>query len=216
VTVSYPVSSSRALPMEPVAEACPAACAPGTWTLRGHFLPRGTAHITVSRRTAQGHDSTMRTSLRGAIVLVVLAIACTGDESVSRTSSLTTTPTPVGTASPQAPGQLVLAVSRRCCYTEGSFFFLKVSTDAGELILERMYGAADDEFAVRKSLPPGTYSILSYERPCAGSCPEAGHVEALDPPTSRCERVLTIEPSETYHLPVVAGPGVNECPFVLS
>lgn len=154
----------------------------------------------------------MRASLCGAIVLVVLAIACTGDESVSRTSSLTTTPTPVGTAPPQAPGQLVLAVSRRCCYTEGSFFFLKVRTDAGELILERMYGAADDEFAVRKSLPPGTYSILSYERPCAGSCPEADHVEALDPPTSRCERVLTIEPSETYHLPVVAGPGVNECP----
>ena len=154
----------------------------------------------------------MRASLRGAIVLVVLATACTGGETVSRTPSLTPTQTPVGTAPPQAPGQLVLAVSRRCCYTEGSYFFLKVRTDAGELILGRTYGAADNKFAVRKSLPPGTYSILSYERPCEGACPEPGDVGTLDPPTSRCERVLIIESSETYHLPVIAGPGVNECP----
>lgn len=154
----------------------------------------------------------MRAALRGAILVVVLATACTRGETASKPLSLTPTQTPVGTAPPQAPGQLVLAVSRRCCYTERSFFFLKVRTDAGELILERTYGAADNKFAVRKSLPPGTYSILSYERPCEAACPRPGQVGALDPPTSRCERVLTIESSETYHLPVIAGPGVNECP----
>lgn len=154
----------------------------------------------------------MRASLRAAILVVVLATACTGGETASGTPSLTATQTTVGMTQPQAPGQLVLAVSRRCCYTEGSFFFLKVRTDAGELILERTYAAADTKFAVRKALPPGTYSILSYERPCEAACPRPGQVGALDAPTSRCERVLTVESSETYHLPVIAGPGVSECP----
>jgi len=148
--------------------------------------------------------------MHGTLLLALVAFACTSGDTVPRAASVTPTQ---GAVSP-APtrGQLVLAVSRRCCYTEGSFFYLRIRTDAGELVLGRTYRAADTEFVVRKSLAPGTYSILSYERPCAGVCPEPGQGGALDPPMSRCEHVLMIESSETYHLLVVAGPGVNGCP----
>ena len=147
--------------------------------------------------------------MRGTLLLALVAFACTSGDTVPRAASVTTQ----GAVNPAlSRGQLVLAVSRRCCYTEGSFFYLRIRTDAGELVLGRTYRAAETEFVVRKSLAPGTYSILSYERPCAGVCPEPGQGGALDPPMSRCEHVLMIESSETYRVSVVAGPGVNGCP----
>jgi hypothetical protein len=166
--------------------------------------------IDLSRRTAGRHDSTMRASMREALLLAVVAVACTGGDAVSSTPSVTPTQGEVKPA--PSRGQLVLAVSRRGGYDEGSFFYLKIRTDAGKLVLGRTYPAADTEFVVQKSLAPGTYSILSYERPCDAACPRPDQVGALDPPTSRCKRVLTIESSETYHLPVVTGPGLNGCP----
>ena len=152
----------------------------------------------------------MSASIRGTLVLALVAVACTGGDPVSRTPAVTSTQVEGSRASSR--GQLVLTVSRRCCYTEGSFFYVRIRTDAGELVLGRTYPAADTEFVVRKSLAPGSYSILSYERPCEGACPEPGQEGAFDPPMSRCERVLMIESSETYHLTIVAGPGIDRCP----
>lgn len=76
----------------------------------------------------------------------------------------------------------------------------------------RLATSAEAEFVVRKSLALGAYSVLTYERPCEGACPEPGQVGALDRPTSRCQRTLSIESGETSRLPGVSGPGVDECP----
>ena len=48
-----PVSASRAFPMEPVAGACPTACAPGTWTFAWTLPPSWGPLIYLSRRTAR-------------------------------------------------------------------------------------------------------------------------------------------------------------------
>ena len=148
--------------------------------------------------------------MRWALLLLVLTTACTSSGVDSSAPS-----TPTSTSNQPAPatssGVLVLDVSRRCCYTEGSFFFLRVRTRAGELILERSYTANELEFVMRESLAPDRYSIVTYERPCEAVCPEPGHTSALDPPTNRCRISLTVKSGEKYRLRVTTGPGV-ECP----
>ena len=147
--------------------------------------------------------------MRWALLLLVLTTACTSSGVGSNAPSTSTRNQPAPATS---SGKLVLDVSRRCCYTEGSFFFLRVRTSAGELILERSYTANELEFVMRESLAPGRYSILTYERPCEAVCPEPGQTRALDPPTNRCRISLTVKSGEKYRLRVTTGPGV-ECPL---
>ena len=146
---------------------------------------------------------------RTLLLLLVLAAACTGSPTVASTPSATTSTGDEPTPTPSR-GVLVLDVSRGCCYREGSFFYLKVRTDTGEVVVDRRYGAAQLEFIVREKLPPGSYSILTYERPCEGGCPKPFRVGALDPPASRCERTVTIRSGEKNRIRVVTVPG-HDC-----
>lgn len=137
--------------------------------------------------------------------VLVLTTACTSSGSE---------PDPLGPTGDQpAPtisqGELVVDVTRTCCFIEGSIFFLDVRTAEGELVRERSYRAGELEFVIREALAPGDYSVVSYERPCDASCPEPGQTDRLDPPTNRCRTSVTIEPGETYRLKIRAGPGVG-------
>lgn len=106
-----------------------------------------------------------------------------------------------------APGMLSLDVFRGCCYTEGSFFFVRVRDDAANTVQSRRYGPAELKFVTRLSLAPGTYSLVTYERPCEGACPAPSHAGALDPPTGRCKRNVTIMPGERQRIRIVSIPG---------
>jgi hypothetical protein len=142
------------------------------------------------------------------VVLLSLIAGCTNS---------TVTKTPHGASyearatSAVSSGHLALNISRRCCYTEGSFLYLKISTGAGVEILHRIYTAAEREIVLREPLPPGTYSLVTYERGCVALCPKRGQSGGLDPPTSRCQRSFMIESRTEHQLRIVSGPTITHC-----
>lgn len=73
-------------------------------------------------------------------------------------------------------------------YAEGARSYISVETPTGEqrLELELMPTAKGHEGSVR--LDPGEYRLLSWQRPCDGSC------DSLDPPTDRCSVPFTVAP----------------------
>lgn len=157
----------------------------------------------------------------GSLVLplVVLLAACTGEmrtpgPSPGAPTAEATTPSPAApTAEPTTPspepGTLVLHVDRQCCYFEGALFFLKVRDEAGVLLLDRTF--EESTFRFRVPLPPGRYTVLTYEIPCPGGCPPPDEEGPLGPGTSRCKRTIEIEPGGRHRLEVVTGPGIAGC-----
>jgi hypothetical protein len=161
----------------------------------------------ASRHTSSTlrHDSVEVSMPRVLLLVLVLTTACTSRGS-DPDALMPTGDQPVPTIS---QGELVVDVTRKCCFIEGSIFFLDVRTTEGELVRERSYWAGELEFVMREALDPGDYSIVSYERPCEASCPEPGETDSLDPPTNRCRTSVTIDPGETYRLKISAGAGVG-------
>lgn len=87
-------------------------------------------------------------------------------------------------------------------YVEGSVSFLRVEkTGSGEVIID---GPVTDGQQVRgreplfsRAVEPGEYRLVSYQRPCQGTC------EQLDPPTDRCEATVGLDAGETLTATVV-------------
>jgi hypothetical protein len=73
-------------------------------------------------------------------------------------------------------------------YFEGARSYIAVETSAGEelLELELMPTGKGHEGSAR--LDPGDYRLLSWQRPCDGSC------DSLAPPTDRCSAPFTVAP----------------------
>lgn len=148
----------------------------------------------------------MKAWTHSALLLILVAAACT---SASTEPPTPTDPTPADVSPTPGTGRLELAVTRQCCYIEGSIFHIWIRTEAGDVVLEETFDAEARTFVIQRDLEPGTYSIETYERPCQPVCTPGG---ALDPPTSRCERTLVIEAGESYRLPVETGPEILGCP----
>ena len=74
-------------------------------------------------------------------------------------------------------------------YAEGALSYLAVEAPDGDELIEAELAPADKEQAATLRLDPGTYRLVSWQRPCEGNC------GTLDPPTDRCEQVFTLEPS---------------------
>jgi hypothetical protein len=89
-------------------------------------------------------------------------------------------------------------------YVEGSVAFLELRTAEGGTPL--FAGPVTDGREVRgdeplldRRLPAGDYHLLSFQRPCLGTCAQ------LDPPEDRCTADLALRPGETSVATVVLG-----------
>jgi hypothetical protein len=76
-------------------------------------------------------------------------------------------------------------------YIEGSLGFVEVSAP-GTAAVTRWERQILGRGRMRFSLPPGTYSLTSWQRPCDGNCQDG-----LDPPVDGCEASVTIVEGET-------------------
>lgn len=73
----------------------------------------------------------------------------------------------------------------RGVYVEGSISYVEVRDSAGRVALARNSGPVV-RFSVRAPLPAGRYRVISFERPCEGTC------AVLDPPAQACSRRVRV------------------------
>jgi hypothetical protein len=124
--------------------------------------------------------------------LLVVASGCGGDEGYTATS-------------PDAADLRVTLIWDESggLYAEGARSFVAVESRDGDRLLETELQptARGHEAAIR--LDPGEYRVVSWQRPCDGSC------DTLDPPTDRCVEtfVLRGETSVSARIDVRAGEG---------
>lgn len=87
-------------------------------------------------------------------------------------------------------------------YTEGSVAFLELRREGSDdpVFDGRVTDGTEvrgDEPLLDRRLPPGDYTLVSYQRPCLGNC------DRLDPPTDRCSGDLTLARNDTVRATVV-------------
>lgn len=87
-------------------------------------------------------------------------------------------------------------------YVEGSLSYIRVS-DGEDVVFQWQM---PDDGRLQHDLPPGTYTLTSFQRPCDGNC---GY---LDPPTDRCSEPLTVEAGVVEQVHVTVRPG-SGCEF---
>lgn len=152
---------------------------------------------------------------RVAIVLVAMLLgSCAQGDTSGGSPPGGSPPTPDKKGDQAAPGTLVARVTRRCCFTEGSIFFIVVRDRGGEAIFERAeYPPSGKRLVVRHALAPGSYEVSTFERPCDGTCPRGAgdSLGFLDPATSRCRWSVHVESGAEYILRVFTGPQINGC-----
>lgn len=98
-------------------------------------------------------------------------------------------------------------VSNGLFYTEGSYSYVRVAQpDGGQVVKKRLARAREcsksecvSEAVLR--LAPGEYRFVSFQRPCDGSC------ELLDPPTDRCDALITVKAAEALDVVITVRPG---------
>jgi len=64
-------------------------------------------------------------------------------------------------------------------FIEGSYTYFRIENASGDAVVRHRFTDRPRKLTIR--LRPGTYTLVTYERPCDGNC---GY---LDPPTARCE-----------------------------
>lgn len=81
---------------------------------------------------------------------------------------------------------------------ENNYLRLRLKSD-GSRVLHRQYG--NGRIRLDEVLPARRYRIISYARPCSGSCLN------LDPPTDRCADVFRLSPRETLTITITTTDG---------
>lgn len=75
-----------------------------------------------------------------------------------------------------------------CCYMEGSVSFVELKDAAGTIVASRQFDAEGMmQPVIDQRLPPGTYTIASWQRPCNGNC---GNLDAV---ADACTASFTVE-----------------------
>jgi zinc D-Ala-D-Ala dipeptidase len=108
----------------------------------------------------------------------------------------------VPTAAEAAPGTLDFQQysAGRPVYTEGAVSFVRVRDASGDTVVRRRV-QHKPRFRMVRRLPPGRYTVVSYQRPCDGNC------SLLDPPTDRCARRVRILSGGLTDVSVTVRPG---------
>lgn len=123
---------------------------------------------------------------RWLLVNVIILSSCTGGPGRGRTENLTSPTSP----SPTASASLTVTEHQESgrTFTEGSISYLVVR-QADRIVVRKTSENAPAYRPLLDDLPlePGNYQLISYRRPCDGSC------EALDPPVARCSRHVQLE-----------------------
>ena len=117
------------------------------------------------------------------LIVIVLQAACTG---ASRAPGTTSGATP-------APSDLTARVRITQVrvggpiFTEGSVSYL-ILKEGEEVVFRQVFRNAPifRPLIDMKPVQPGSYRVISYQRPCDGSC------LALDPPRARCSTALVL------------------------
>jgi hypothetical protein len=86
-------------------------------------------------------------------------------------------------------------------YIEGSYSYVRVERPDGEQVLDQRLPSDFPVASTTFRLDPGSYRLLSYQRPCAGNC------GLLDPPTDRCDAALAVEVGSPLEVSVRVSPG---------
>ena len=127
------------------------------------------------------------------IGLVAVSLSCVGDDDEHTATSADAADLHVIQVWDESAG----------LYAEGARSYVAVETlDGHELLQSELQPtAAAHEAAIH--LDPGDYRLLSWQRPCDGSC------DALDPPTDRCARQFALVPKTSLEaeIEVRAGEG---------
>jgi hypothetical protein len=81
-------------------------------------------------------------------------------------------------------------------YIEGSVPFFRVEREGGVIVEEKRLGQSPvvgvgGSFSF--SLPPANYVLVTYVRPCDGTC------EHLDPPADECRGAFSIKSGQTLY-----------------
>jgi hypothetical protein len=84
-------------------------------------------------------------------------------------------------------------------YFEGSYSYVRVERGGRSLTQVRLSNERVPRATV--SLDPGTYRLISFQRPCDGNCSQ------LDPPTDRCSHELEAKAGERVEATVHLRPG---------
>jgi hypothetical protein len=143
-------------------------------------------------------------SAGGVIALLVLADAKTP----------ATTSQPSAAALEERAGFLVVDQQLSVFATEGAFPYVRLESAEGRVVAERLIHDTRSVLPLlRQGVSPGSYRLVSYQRPCEGSCPSRGQ-RGLDPPTLRCEARFEIATGETFTA-LVRSHGGRGCRIVI-
>ena len=132
--------------------------------------------------------------LTASLALLALS-ACAGDESPDPGREAVDVPVESPDPGPDAvdvPVRQIYDISPGP-YEEGSYSYVRVEgLDGDELIEKRFTQEARKIGKLRflstmtLRLDPGSYRLVSFQRPCDGNC------EVLDPPTDQCSREIVV------------------------
>jgi hypothetical protein len=140
----------------------------------------------------------MRTAF--AIVLIAVLAGCTTGSSAESTAGRS-----AGTASGEtAERSATLVVRQRYrdgFYIEGSVRFVEMSQPGSEMVT-RLERQVEGDHSVSLVLPPGSYSLTSWQRPCDGNCQDG-----FDPPVDGCEASIMLESGQTVTADFTVTPG---------
>ncbi len=142
----------------------------------------------------------MRMGTALAIALIGVLAGCTTGSSAESTDGRS-----AGTASGEtAERSATLVVRQRYrdgFYIEGSVGFIEVSQPGRETVTRLERQVVGDR-SVSLVLPPGSYSLTSWQRPCDGNCQDG-----FDPPVAGCEASIMLGSGQTVTADVTVTPG---------
>jgi hypothetical protein len=119
----------------------------------------------------------IRLGLVSGLAALALSVGCGGEDTYTATSS------------DAAELRVVLLWDESAgLYFEGARSYIAVETPAGEERVEFELRPTPNGHEGSVRLDPGDYRLLSWQRPCDGSC------DSLDSPTDRCSAPFTVAP----------------------
>jgi hypothetical protein len=137
----------------------------------------------------------VREFLTASLVLVAVS-ACAGRES----------PDP-GPDAVDVPVRQIYDVSQGG-YTEGSYSYVRVEDLDGDEQIEKRFSLEGRKLgplrflsALTLRLDPGSYRLVSFQRPCDGGC------DSLDPPTDECSRTVVVTAGRSVAVTITVRPG---------
>jgi hypothetical protein len=84
-------------------------------------------------------------------------------------------------------------------YIEGSYSYVRIEQNGREVLERRLSVTKSPQASI--ALEPGSYRLVSYQRPCDGNC------GLLDPPTDQCDSPIEAAGGAVVETTVRVSPG---------